>query len=237
MQGSSDNLSNLTIILVEPQLAENIGATARAMKNFGFHRLRLVNPRPNWPNPLAIANASHAADVVEQATIHPNIQSALADIDHLYAATARPRDMNKSVIKVKELPSLDTQKQVAILFGRESSGLTNHEISLANEIITICTASYSSLNIAQSVAVICHQLYRQNASPSHNLTQLCTRLQLQHFLDGLFDKLEERQFQYCNINSEKLKLNVTNLFSRIDNLSASEIQMLWSVVNTLTATP
>ncbi|WP_199899498.1 RNA methyltransferase [Sneathiella glossodoripedis] len=121
---------NPAIILVEPQMGENIGAAARAMLNFGLSDLRLVNPRDGWPNEKAVAMAASADSVLENARAFPSVEEAISDLQHVYATTARPRDMIKHVatpkaaaLEMHEYASQETA--IGILFGKESSGLAS----------------------------------------------------------------------------------------------------------------
>ena len=165
---------NPVIILVAPQMGENIGATARAMKNFGLTNLRIVAPRDGWPNDKASSVAVAAIDILAKAKIYDDLASSIADLEYVYATTSVPRDMNKSYLLSKELPDhYPTQLKVGIMFGRENCGLTNQEITIANKIITIDTDhNFSSLNIAQAVIIICYELFKSQERTDLVNTQL-----------------------------------------------------------------
>ncbi len=151
------------VILVEPQLGENIGAAARAMANFGLSDLRLVNPREGWPNAKARAAASRADHVVDPARVFASIEEAIADCGYLLATTARAREVAKAVVgpraaaqECRALAAAGTG--VGILFGRERTGLTNAEVSLADEILTLpVVADFTSLNVAQAVLIVAYE--------------------------------------------------------------------------------
>jgi tRNA/rRNA methyltransferase len=151
------------IILVEPQLGENIGAAARAMANFGLADLRLVAPRDGWPNRKARPAASGAVHVLDDARIFATAAAAIADLGFVYATTARVRDLPKQVVgpreAVAELRSRASAGQATgILFGRERWGLTNEEIALADTIITFpVNPKFASLNIAQAVLLMSYE--------------------------------------------------------------------------------
>lgn len=151
------------IVLVEPQLGENIGAAARAMANFGLSDLRLVNPRDGWPSEKARASASRADHVIDAARVFPDTGTAIADLGFVYATTARIRDLPKVVVGPRvaadELRSRSGNGQaVGILFGRERWGLTNEEIALADAIVTFpVEAQFASLNIAQAVLLMSYE--------------------------------------------------------------------------------
>jgi tRNA/rRNA methyltransferase len=163
MSASSTQSVPPAIVLVEPQLGENIGAAARAMANFGLVDLRLVNPRDGWPSERARANASSADHVIDAARVFADVGTAIADLSFVYATTARIRDLPKAVVGPRvaaaELRSRSGEGQaVGILFGRERWGLTNEEIALADAIITFpVVAQFASLNIAQAVLLMSYE--------------------------------------------------------------------------------
>jgi tRNA/rRNA methyltransferase len=153
------------IILSYPQLAENIGAAARAMKNFGLSDLRLVSPRTAFPNPRADAMAVGAADVLENARVFPDPKAALGDLHLVYATSARERGTTKEVITPAEaarrLHAASARgERCGILFGNERAGLDNEEISLADAVVTIPTSEFSSLNLGQAVLLIGYEWFR-----------------------------------------------------------------------------
>jgi len=150
------------IVLVEPQLGENVGTAARAMANFGLHDLRIVNPREGWPNERARAAASRADHVIDHVQVFPSVEAAIADLGLVYATTARQRELAKDVAGPREaavkLLELGQSGPVGVLFGRERSGLTNDEVALADAILTLpVEPTFSSLNIAQAVLVIAYE--------------------------------------------------------------------------------
>ncbi|MEV8642454.1 RNA methyltransferase [Mesorhizobium ciceri] len=151
------------IILVEPQLGENIGMVARAMANFGLSELRLVNPRDGWPSEKARAAASRADHVIDAVTVFDDLASALADLNFVFATTARQRDGFKSVRGPVEAGRLLRARHVmgqrtGILFGRERFGLYNDEVGLADEIVTFpVDPDFSSLNIAQAALLMSYE--------------------------------------------------------------------------------
>ncbi|MFA6153835.1 RNA methyltransferase [Mesorhizobium sp.] len=151
------------IILVEPQLGENIGMVARAMANFGLVELRLVNPRDGWPSEKARAAASRADHVIDAVKVFDDLASALADLNFVFATTARQRDGFKSVRGPVEAGRMlrarhDMGQRTGILFGRERFGLYNDEVGLADEIVTFpVDPDFSSLNIAQAALLMSYE--------------------------------------------------------------------------------
>ncbi len=155
------------IVLVGPQMGENIGAAARAMWNFGLDRLRLVNPRDGWPNPKAVAMSSGAARVIDGVQLSETTEGAVSDLTYVYATTARPRDLTKTVF-TPEAAMRDARvraargEQVGILFGAERAGLQNEDIVLANAVVSVpVNPAFASLNLAQCVLLMAYEWRRQ----------------------------------------------------------------------------
>src|SRR5262245_26811957 len=142
------------VILVEPQLGENIGSAARAMANFGLSRLRLVKPREEWPNPQARKMASGADRVLDQAELFDSLEAAIADCTLVFATTARAHDQAKPVVGAEAAarliaPHIAAGETVGLMFGRERWGLENDEVALADHIITLpVNPAFASLNLA-----------------------------------------------------------------------------------------
>lgn len=163
---SDPTLPRPIVILVEPQLAENIGMTARAMANFGLSELRLVAPKGGWPKKGVRETASGATHVLDGATLHATVAEAIADLHHVLATTARERGQMKRVLGPDEAMRAVAARQqagerVGILFGRERVGLSNDEVSLADAIITFpVDPKHASLNLAQSVLLVAYEWRR-----------------------------------------------------------------------------
>ena len=154
-----------SVILVEPQLAENIGAAARAMLNCGLTKLIIVNPREEFPNPRADAMSAGATDVLNNAKIFLSVEEAIAGFNRVYATTARPREMIVNVVSPR-IAAIDMKNawldgdDVSIMFGPERSGLTNDHIALADTVISVpLNPAYSSLNLAQAVLIISYEWF------------------------------------------------------------------------------
>lgn len=159
------------IILVEPQLGENIGTAARAMANFGLRDLRIVNPRDGWPSEKAESASANAIEVVKNARIFPTLEEAIKDLHYVCATTARPRDMVKEILSPETAAKTmkqraETGQTIGILFGREKSGLTNTDISFADSIVIApVDPECASLNLAQSVLLMGYE-WRRNTDNS-----------------------------------------------------------------------
>ena len=151
------------IVLCEPQLGENVGTAARAMANFGLEELRIVNPREGWPNDKAVAAASGASRVIENARVFQTLAEAIGDLAFVYATTARSREVPKPVAGPRQAAAnlraiIGSGKPAGVIFGRERTGLSNDEVSLADEILTLpVDPRFSSLNIAQAVLLVAYE--------------------------------------------------------------------------------
>src|SRR5256885_3412947 len=154
------------IVLVRPQLGQNIGKTARAMLNFGLTELRLVSPRDGWPNPDAGPSASGADIVLERAQVFATVEEAIADCSHVYAATVRRRDLVMPVIGPEEMAMelSASAERSAILFGPERSGLETEDVAMANAIVTVpINPEFASLNLAQAVILLAYEWSKRRA--------------------------------------------------------------------------
>ncbi|HJK86825.1 MAG TPA: RNA methyltransferase [Candidatus Megaira endosymbiont of Nemacystus decipiens] len=227
-----------SIILIKPQMAENIGATARAMKNFGILDLRIVSPSCSWPNQKAQATSVRAIDIINKAKIFNTISEALSDLSYVYATTSITRDMSKECLLSRDLgEQISKQGKVGIMFGRESIGLTNEEIAYANKIITIDTdIEFNSLNISHAVAVICYQIFQLRKQSRLDLklqVALATQKELEVFYTRLFNSLQNKNFFKVESKRCSMQNKIRNLFSKIDHLSSTEVQILHGIVKTL----
>ena len=194
------------IVLVRPQLGENIGAAARAMSNFGLSELRLVAPRDGWPNKKALHLAAGAEHIIEAAELFPDTAAALHDIQFAYATTARPRDIEKRVVDAADAmreayASAKAGTRVAFVFGPERTGLENDDIGWCDTLVTIPTApGNSSLNLAQSAVVVLYEWWKLSSrAQSRDLKDPSTRpkglaqddkLATKKDWQGLFEQLE-----------------------------------------------
>ena len=230
------------VILVRPQMGENIGAAARAMANFGLLELRLVAPRDGWPNKKALDMATHGAHLIKGAKLFDDLPSALADLSWVAASSARPRDMPKPMLNPESMAEHFQTKQaegqkVGLMFGPEASGLTNEDLMLADVVVTIPTApAASSLNIAQAVVVLAHACFALaqknqiwDAMPGHIPA---TKEALQLFFTHLEARLDEAEHWRTDEKKERMWLNMRNLFTRAAP-DAQELQSLFGVIRSL----
>ena len=188
------------IILVRPQMGENIGAAARAMANFGLADLRLVAPRDGWPNPKASDTAGKALDLIDNATTHDSVTDAFRDCQFVLATTARARAMNLPVMEVREaMAQLRTRQQrgekCAVLFGPERTGLENEDMALVDAVVTIPVApEYTSLNIGQAVVVTAYEWFMSAPSEGGQGEPAAPRGELSGVLGQLEAALDDRNF-------------------------------------------
>lgn len=219
-------------------MGENIGAAARVMKNFGFSDLRIVAPRDGWPNPKAIEMSASAEDVIKSAKIFDSLEEAIGDVEFLYATTARSRDMVKPVLSSEDLGKNTSDIKYAIMFGHEKSGLTNEEIVLSNSILTIpVDPAYTSLNIAQSIAILCYQWSANNGvGASKAKTNIGKKLASKDELIGLFLHLEEEldKSGFFKVPEKRAQMvnNIRNIFQRSD-LNEQEVNTLRGIIRSL----
>src|SRR5580658_8778005 len=228
------------VILVEPQLGENIGAVARAMANFGLSRLRLVAPRQAWPNDKARMMAAGADRILESAELYDTLAAAIADCTFVVAATARGHDQAKPVVGAGEAavlmaPRVAAAETVAVVFGRERNGLENDEIALADRILTLpVNPAFASLNLAQAVVIVAYEWFKTTtggalpfAMPQKSAA--APKQQLLAFFAALERELETVEFFRPPDKRETMQINLRNIFSRMQP-TQQDIQTLHGVI-------
>lgn len=233
------------VLLIEPQLPENIGATARAMMNCGLVNLRLVRPREAWPNERAREVSSGAHEAIDKAQVYPSARAAMADLTRVYATSARHRQMIKTVMTPREaaveMRALTARgERVGVMFGPERAGLENDELSLADAVIRVpLNPEFTSLNLAQAVLLIGYEWYQAgDATPPRELVVNGTRPAEKEELLNFFDHLE-RELDASGFlrNAEKrpgMVRNIRNLFQRA-SLTRQEIRTLHGIVKELSS--
>ncbi len=229
------------IILVNPQLGENIGATARVMANFALSDLRIVNPRDGWPNEQAISMAKNAKELIHNAKIFNSLSEAIKDINLLFATTTRERQMAKEVLTAKETIAhiySKLQLKTAIMFGGERSGLSNEDTGLADFITTIPVGEdYDSLNLAQAVCILCYEYFNYDfkKAPKINFDDNLNTANKDEVL-GLFNHLEtellKTNFFKLEAKREKMVINLRNSLMR-SNLNKQDVRTLRGVIRAL----
>jgi len=230
--------NNIFFILHKPQLSENIGACARAMKNFNFEKLILVDPKPSFPNDKIIATSVGAKDIIKKSKVFNNIELALDKIDYLIATTSRFRNKNIKHIQLKDLKKLNYKKKIGFLFGSEASGLSNNEISYANYTMQIPTnLEFKSLNLSHSVIIVAQAVFNllnlnlKSYSKSQKIT-LASKKQIQSLLNLCIKNLENKNFFKPKEKKAIMLENLRNIFYRME-LSEKETRILSSVFASL----
>jgi len=230
------------IVLVEPQLGENIGMVARAMANFGLSRLRIVNPRDGWPNEKANAAASGAVEVIEQAGVFATLAQAVADLRYLYATTARQREMIKPVVgpqaaagRLRELDRAGIA--CGVLFGRERWGLQNEEVAIADAILTFpVNPAFASLNIAQAVLLVSYEWMKSGEGPDTAFAAPeiapATREEVAGLVAHLAAALDDADYFHPPQKRERMLLNLSNIFAHA-GLREPEVRTLRGVIAAL----
>ncbi len=230
------------VVLVEPQLGENIGTTARAMANFGLSELRLVRPRDAWPNARAKAAASGADRVLDNAALFETVEAAIADCTLVLATTARAHDQAKPVVDAEAAaallaPRIAAGEKVAVLFGRERWGLTNEEVSLADTIVTLpVNPAFASLNLAQAVLIVAYEWFKRAgaglpfAMPQKSAPAV--KEQLLAFFETVERELEKVEFFRPPEKRETMLINLRNIFHRMQP-TRQDIQTLHGVISAI----
>lgn len=232
-------------ILVEPQMPENIGGAARAMWNFGLERMRLVAPREGWPNPKAVAMASGAGRLLDDARLFGTTAEAVADITHLYATTARPRGMTKRVITpeaamAEAAERIAAGERVGVLFGRERTGLETADIVRANTIVTVpVNPDFPSLNLAQCVLLLGYE-WRKLAGEKPRAVapeeEPAEQGKVEGMLAHLIEELDAVRFFFPEAKRETMIANLRSLFHRAP-LTAQDVRTLRGVIRALASKP
>jgi len=233
------------VVLVRPQLAENVGAVARAMLNFGLHDLRLVAPRGGWPHAAAYRSAAGADEVLDRAAVFASTAGAVADASLVYASTARLRDMVKPIssprsaaIELREAAAAGAR--VAILFGPERTGLDNDDVVLAARILHVpSNPEFSSLNLAQAVLLVAWEWWSAGSEAAlrphrdpRPTERAATHDELSEFLVRLERELEAKGFFEVPEKRPSMERNVRNVFTRTV-LTQQEVRTLHGVVTAL----
>ena len=233
------SLKNIYFILVRPQMGENIGSVARAIKNFNIKNLRIVNPKCNWPNQKALATSVGAKDVLKSSKIFNSIDKSIGDLDIIFASTSRIRKVNKKIISILDLKKkFKRKKKIGIIFGPEASGLSNDEINCADYLVKIPTSDkFSSLNLSHSAIIFCFQIFQffSNKKIDYNSTyksSVATKSQVNEFLNFIIKNLDKKGFLQPNHKRKSMLRNVNNIFHRM-NLSEQEIRILLGIFSTL----
>ncbi|NVJ98114.1 MAG: RNA methyltransferase [Alphaproteobacteria bacterium] len=234
------------IILVRPQLGENIGKAARAMLNFGLTEMRLVAPRDGWPNPAAGPAASGADIILDEAKVYVTVEDAVADCGHVYAATVRDRDMPKPVVTPREMAAqlhaqLGQDAKPAIMFGPERSGLTNDDVVLADTVLTVpVNPGFGSLNLAQAVILAAYEFHTYaDATPAYQPAsddRLATKEELLGLMEHMETELDKRGYFRSEDRRDPLRRTLRNLVQNAA-YNRQEVHTMRGIIKSLARSP
>ena len=232
------SFSNVHFILFKPQLAENIGACARALKNFNFTKLKLVSPKISFPNEKVYATSVGARDIIKSSKIYNNFEDAIKDVDCVIATSSRIRKKNYKYLSLSKLKKIDFKKKIAIIFGPEASGLTNNELSYANYLIKLPTNNnFQSLNLSHCVILFCYEIFKilnkkTNRFNSKYKSKPINKKNLNKFVNFLISSLDQIGFLQPNHKRKSMIQNLRTIFHKM-NLSNKEMRLLLGIFSSL----
>jgi tRNA/rRNA methyltransferase len=228
------------IVLVRPQLGQNIGKAARAMLNFGLTEMRLVAPRDGWPNPDAGPAASGADVVLEQARVFPTVHEAIADCSTVFASTVRRRDLVMPVVGPAEMADsiAASGQRSAILFGPERSGLETEEVALANAIVTVpINPEFASLNLAQAVILLAYEWSKRTElaqPPAKELEPVAPHGDLEGLINQLDEALQAKGYFHPPSRTQATRNTIRTIFTKT-GWSSREIKAVRGIIRALLA--
>ena len=232
------SFKNIHFILYKPQLPENIGACARALKNFKFKNLSIVLPKKTFPDKRTLATAVGAKNIIQSCKVYSNFEDSIKNFNCVIATTARTRNKNFKNISVKNLKSIDFSKKVAFIFGQEASGLSNKELSYANHVIKLPTnPKFESLNLSHSLIILCYELYnilnkKNNKIYLSKKVKLVKKNDLLKLTNFLLNSLDEIGFFQPKEQRKSMIENIRSIFFKM-NLSEKETRILSSILGSL----
>ena len=233
------SFKNISFILHNPQLSENIGACARAIKNFSFNKLLLINPKPIFPNDKILATSVGAKDIIKKTEVFKNIEDSIKKLDILVATSARFRNKNIRHISISDLNKIDFSKRIGFLFGSEASGLSNNEISYADYTLEIpSNKNFRSLNLSHSLIIIAQIvsgliLNKKNKFEKSKKIKNASKNDVNNMLNLCIKNLEDRHFFHPPEKKPIMLENLRSVFYKL-NLSQKETRILSSVFAGLT---
>ena len=230
--------NNITFILHKPQLSENIGSCARAMKNFNFRKLTLIDPKPIFPNDKILATSVGAKNIINKSKIYKNLEDAIGGIDIVIATSARFRNKNIKHINLDDLKKINFRKKIAFLFGSEASGLSNNEISYANYTLQIPTnPEFKSLNLSHSLIIVAQIVSSILKIKTHSYLKskkikIASKKEIQSMITLCIKNLENINFFKPKEKKPIMLENLRNIFYKME-LSDKETRILSSVFASL----
>ena len=227
-------------ILVKPQLGENIGACARSMKNFGFNKLHIVEPKISLPNQKAKATSVGAYDIINKAKVFDNVEDSVNSFNLIVSLSARRRDINKKHISLKNFQQIITKKKnlnIGLMFGPEASGLSNKDLSFSNYILQIPTSTkFKSLNLSHSLTIICYEIFKlinkKSIKKNTSKIKISSKSKISSVLKHLVNLLEKRDFFVPIEKKHSMLLNINNLIFKLEP-NDKELRILASIISSL----
>ena len=230
--------NNISFILHKPQLSENIGACARAIKNFDFKNLILINPKPIFPNDKILATSVGAKNIIKQSKIYQNIEKAIENVDIVIATSARLRNKNIKHINLEGLKKINFKKKIGFLFGSEASGLSNNEITYANYTLLIPTnPQFKSLNLSHSLIIIAQVVssileLKTKSFIRSKKVKIASKKEIKSMINLCLKNLEDINFFKPKEKKPTMLQNLKNIFYKME-LSDKETRILSSVFASL----
>jgi len=232
------SFSNVQFILFKPQLAENIGACARALKNFNFSKLKIVSPKISFPNEKVFATSVGAKDIINASKVYSNFEDAIKNTNCVIATSSRIRKKNYKHLSLDELRKINFKQKIAIVFGPEASGLTNNELSYANYVIKLPTSDkFQSLNLSHCVMLFCYEIFKilnkkNNRFNSRYKSKPINKKNLNKFVNFLISSLDQIGFLQPDHKRKSMIQNLRTIFHKM-NLSNKEMRLLLGIFSSL----
>lgn len=226
-------------ILVKPQLGENIGACARSMKNFGFSKLYIVDPKVNFPNHKTKATSVGAFDIINKAKVFKKVERAINSFNLIISFSARRRDINKEHISLIKFKKIIRRKNINIglMFGPEASGLSNQDLSFSNYVLQIPTSSkFKSLNLSHSLTIICYEIFKvfnkKKIDRRSSKLKISSKSKVSSIVKHLTKLLDKKNFFIPQEKRHSMILNINNLIYRLQP-NDKELRILASIISSL----
>ena len=234
-------INKFGIILVKPQLGENIGACARSMKNFGFKNLNIVSPKFIFPNHKTKVTSVGAIEIIKKTKIFNTVEEAIGKFDLIISMSARSRDINKkhiSLLDFRNILKKNKNKNLGLLFGPEASGLSNSDLSYSNFVLQIPTSKkFRSLNLSHSVTIVCYEIFKILNKNLFNkkgkILKVSSKSKISLLLKYLIKLLDKKDFFTPSEKKRSMLLNINNLIYRLEP-NDKELRILASIISSLT---
>ena len=227
-------------VLIKPQLGENIGACARSMKNFGFKKLNIVSPKFSFPNHKAKTTSVGAYDIINKAKVFNSISESISEFDIVISLSARKRHINKKHITMSDFLNIMNRRKKStfgLMFGPESSGLSNNDLSFSNFILQIPTSKkFKSLNLSHSVTIVCYEIFKffnkKNFNNKGKNLKISSKSKVLSVVTLLTNLLEAKKFFMPEEKKQAMILNINNLIYRLEP-NDKELRILASIISSL----